>query len=151
LKLDGRTLEDAFSKGETIAITIEGNATPIAAEDVTITRSYGRDWAGASEGKTVVMLDTRLTPTLKNEGMARDIIRNVQNLRKNAALDIADRITLSITTTSEAVRAALDEFTDYIAAETLATRIGFAALETPLAHDDVKLDGEGVTLALAKA
>ncbi len=150
-KLDGRTVEKTLAAGQPTLLTVQGNTVPVDAEDVTITKSYGEDWAGMADGETVVLLDTRITPTLRNEGIARDIIRNVQNLRKNAELDIADRITLSLTAASETTRTAIDEFADYIAGETLATQIGSTPLEAPLAQGEVKIEAEVVALALAKA
>ena len=54
-KLDGRLVERALATGEPTTITIEGNEVPIDAEDVIITRSYGTDWAGMTDGKTVVL------------------------------------------------------------------------------------------------
>ncbi|MHC4697199.1 MAG: isoleucine--tRNA ligase [Planctomycetota bacterium] len=150
-KLDGRTVEEAFAAGRPTTISIDGNEVALEAEDVSLTRSYGTDWVGMAEGKTVVMLDKRITPVLKKEGIARDIIRNVQNLRKSAGLDIADRIELSISTPSEALRPAIDEFADYVSAETLAVKIVHTPLGTPLAHGEVKIDGEAIGLALAKA
>ena len=74
-------------------INVDGKPVPLGPEDVTIVRSFAEGWAGAADGNTVVLLDKRITPQLKNEGLARDIVRNVQNLRKEAGLDIADRIT----------------------------------------------------------
>ncbi|MFQ5591733.1 MAG: isoleucine--tRNA ligase [Phycisphaerae bacterium] len=150
-RLDGRQLERAFAGGEQTTITIDGKAVPLEPEDVRITKSYGDDWGGVADGDTVVLLDTRLTQTLRNEGIARDIVRNVQNLRKNAGLEIADRITLSLTTSSPAIRAAIDEFVDYIAAETLSIQTLSGPLNAALTAREVTIDGEVVNLALAKA
>ncbi|UCE60717.1 MAG: isoleucine--tRNA ligase [Phycisphaerales bacterium] len=150
-KLDGKFVEDAFGRGEPISVTVEGNEVQIDVEDVAISKSYGQDWAGAADGKTVVLLDKRLTPELKNEGIARDIVRNVQNLRKDAGLDIADRITLSLITESAAVKAAIDDCADYITAETLATEITTSPLGASAASSQMKIEGNPVNIALAKA
>ena len=74
----------------------EANGVEVSVEpqDASLVRSYGDDWAGASDGPTTVLLDKRLTQELKNEGAARDVIRNVQNLRKDARLEIDDLLVL---------------------------------------------------------
>ncbi|GAF97859.1 unnamed protein product, partial [marine sediment metagenome] len=150
-QLDGRAVEEAFARGGPVFVTIEGNRTPIDPDDVTISRSYGDDWAGAADGKTVVMIDRRLTPELKNEGLARDIVRNVQNLRKEAGLDIADRIRLSLTTESEKLKAAIDRFGEYIQNETLALEIVARPLAGKPARTDIKIEAETLRIELAKA
>ncbi len=129
---------------------MDGNTTTLDTEDITITKSYGDNWAGAADGQTVVMIDKRLTPELKNEGIARDLVRNVQKLRKEAGLDIADRITLSLVTDSAALKAAIDQCGDYIQAETLATTLTSEALADALASTDVKIDGATATVSLSR-
>lgn len=75
-----------------------------------------------------VLLDTELTPDLLSEGLARDTIRHVQQARKDADLDVSDRIKLSLLADSESI-AALETHRDLIASETLATEISIAAGE----------------------
>ena len=132
-------------------INVDGKPVPVGSEEVTIVRSFAEGWAGAADGKTVVLLDKRLTPQLKNEGLARDIVRNVQNLRKEAGLDIADRITLSLVTESKELREAIDQCRDYVAGETLSIDIAANALEEETARSVVKIQGQPVTIALMKA
>jgi isoleucyl-tRNA synthetase len=107
--IDPHELEVRLNRGESPEFKVVGSEASITREDFVLTRNYGNDWAGVSEGATVILLDKRITPELKNEGIARDIIRNVQNLRKDAGLDIADRIRLALVTESadlnEAIRA----------------------------------------------
>ncbi|MBU0716629.1 MAG: hypothetical protein KJ749_00130, partial [Planctomycetes bacterium] len=91
-----------------------------------------------------------LTPGLKNEGLARDIVRNVQNLRKDAGLDIADRINLSLVTESGSLRAAIDQCGDYICDETLAIELVSSPMSGVAASTDVKIDGEQLRIALIK-
>ena len=94
--------------GEPLTITLDDGPLGIDTEDLSLRRAYAEHLAGAGDGATVVMIDKRLTPELKMEGHARDIIRNVQNLRKESGLDIADRIVLSLVTDAEPLRAAID-------------------------------------------
>jgi len=150
-KLDGSAVEAALARGETVNITIEDNDTPIDSGDVFVRKSYGDDWAGASDGQTVVLLDKRLTLELKNEGLARDIVRNVQNLRKQASLDIADRISLGLITESEALRNAIQQCGEYIQTETLAIQLTAAALPDATAQTEVKIDGQPIRIELTRS
>lgn len=98
-----------------------------------------------SDHGIVVALDTEVTDELKKEGMAREIIRHIQELRKSAEYDIADRITIGISGTKEVVSG----FGEMIAKETLATEI----METLDAADktvEVEIEGEAVVLGVKR-
>jgi len=75
----------------------------------------------------VVVLDTTVTPELAAEGLARDVVRVVQQARREAALNVADRITLTVDAQDD-VAAAVDTWRDFVAGETLATSVAFADL-----------------------
>jgi isoleucyl-tRNA synthetase len=75
--------------------------------------------------KLNVALDLKLSPELEREGMAREAVRIVQNARKQAGLDVDDRILLSLSTTDHTLRRALEEYRDTILAETLAAELVF--------------------------
>ncbi|HEY1835784.1 MAG TPA: isoleucine--tRNA ligase [Candidatus Saccharimonadales bacterium] len=89
-----------------------------------------------------VVLETKITPELKREGMVREVVRAVQNARKAAGLQVDDRIQLSLSTTDESLRRAITEYHDMIAAEALATKLVFDETfeyETSCAVDDATL------------
>ena len=75
-----------------------------------------------TEGELTVALDTTVTEELRAEGMAREFVNRVQNLRKNAQLQVSDRITVT-TTAAAPLAAALERYRDYVCAETLALEI----------------------------
>jgi len=149
-RLNGRIVADSFARGQPVFFSIEGRNEPLDPADVTIRTSYLADWAGAADGKTVVLIDKRLTPALKNEGLARDIVRNVQNLRKDAGLEINDRIVLSLVSDAPALRAAMDQFDAYIREETLAATIRHTLLPNPISAAEVRIDGAALQLALGR-
>ena len=79
-------------------------------------------WLVSSEGGVTVALDVTLDDTLRAEGLARELVNRVQNLRKDGGLDISDRIRLAVNA-GEEIRRALEANLDYIRAETLATEV----------------------------
>lgn len=95
-----------------------------------------------------VTIDTKITPVLKREGMVREVIRNVQNARKQAGLDVGDRIALSLSTVDDELRRAITEHKKTIMAETLATRLDF---DQTYAHETAcAVDRAPLTVALEK-
>jgi isoleucyl-tRNA synthetase len=100
-------------------------------------------------GSGFVLLDTRVTPELEAEGLARDVIRAVQQARKDAELDVSDRIALTLGVDDAAASAAIEAHRDLIAGETLATALHLA----PLGAGDSTPVGEGaaVTVEVSRA
>ena len=126
--------------GHNLSAELEG----IVADEVNVKKVI---FAGEAE-KVSVMLDKKLTPELKREGMAREVIRNIQSARKQAGLNVDDRIKLSVSTTDHELRKAIEEQHDVIAAETLADTIVF---DQTLAHESsCSVDGAPLTIAFQK-
>jgi isoleucyl-tRNA synthetase len=100
-------------------------------------------------GAGVVVLDTAVTPELAAEGLARDVIRVVQQARRDAGLDVSDRISL-VVSAADAVRTAVETHREFIAGETLATSLTFTGAGAPGFAGEVG-DGEQVTVAVARA
>lgn len=106
-------------------------------------------WLHASDEGLTVALDTRLTPELLAEGQARELIHLIQLARKDAGLEVTDRITLSIYL-PEPHRSTLEPFTDLIASETLATSLTWR--ETPPAGEAIPfLDNTPLYIEIVKA
>jgi isoleucyl-tRNA synthetase len=100
----------------------------------------------AKQGKELT-IDTVITPELKREGYAREIIRHVQSARKAAGLQVDDRIHLLLGTQDAELRAAIEEHGATITAETLAT---FSDVDTMAEASEVNIEGTHLTIALAK-
>jgi isoleucyl-tRNA synthetase len=89
-------------------------------EDVLISSEDIPGWAVASEGGVTVALDITITETLKKEGIARDFVNRVQNLRKDMGLEVLDKINIEVQQDSEVINTSLHEFSGYIRTETQA-------------------------------
>jgi isoleucyl-tRNA synthetase len=118
--------------------------------DVIVTLKPPDGWAGVADRGTQVLVDTRITEELAREGMARDVIRQVQELRKKSKLDLQDRITLHLATNSDNLRQAIEVHKTYIAAETLVFEWANQPLNGEAHRASVKVDGQPLTIELAK-
>ena len=96
-----------------------------------------------------VVYDLTITPELKREGLMREIVRHVQSARKQAGLQIDDRIVLSISSDDSEISQAIDAFADVIKSETLAVELNSAADESE--KYDAKIEGKLVEISLKKA
>jgi isoleucyl-tRNA synthetase len=104
-------------------------------------------WVVASEGALTVALDVTLTPELRAEGVARELVRAVQNLRKKSGLAVSDRIELGIEASDE-IWSAAGPHLEWIAAETLATKVVRGQIDAPDGKTDVTIDGQRVTISI---
>jgi isoleucyl-tRNA synthetase len=111
-----------LEKNGTIAISVEGQDVIVEAVDVDIISEDIPGWLVANEGNLTVALEVELTDELKNEGMARELINRIQNIRKESGLEITDRITVTLSP-NEDVQKAIDSFADYIQTQVLADDI----------------------------
>jgi isoleucyl-tRNA synthetase len=128
---------------------VEVAGVPLTAADFVVHYRAADGWAGVSDKGTEVTVDTRLTPQLRAEGMARNVIRLVQQARKDAGLDVADSIDLHLATTDAELAAAIDTHWATIAGEVQAT----ARLDAPPDggyRAEVKVDGRPLAVALRK-
>jgi len=109
---------------------IDGEAIALDLGDFEIQAQDIPGWLVANENGLTVALDVTITPELKAEGMAREVVNRIQNMRKECAFDVTDRITVKIDTTA-AIQAAIKEHKAYICTEVLANDIIFEALSSP--------------------
>jgi isoleucyl-tRNA synthetase len=114
----GAQIAGTVGNGDSFELEVEGQTIQFAPEDVIIQTASAEGYASAEEGDYLVALETTITPELAEEGIARELVRSVQDARKQADLQISDRIALHIGG-SEAVISALDAFKETIATETL--------------------------------
>jgi isoleucyl-tRNA synthetase len=118
-------------ESDTITINVEGTDYELTREDVEISAQDMPGWSVTSEGALTVALDITITPGLRLEGVARELIRAIQQLRKDSGLDITDRIAINIPENEQNAKC-IALFKDMIASATLATEINLSGEELTL-------------------
>ena len=130
----------AFEKAGNITLNVDGQEAVVEVADVEIISEDIPGWLVSNDGNLTVALEVELTPELKKEGMARELINRIQNLRKETGLEITDRIKVTVAPHDE-THAAIEAFGDYIKGQVLADAITEAdnnGAETEF--DDFKLN-----------
>ena len=124
----------------TIGISVEGQELTVEAADVEIISEDIPGWLVANEGTLTVALEVELTDELRQEGMAREIINRVQNIRKESGLEITDRINIAIAPNAE-VEKSVAAFGEYIKTQVLADFIEITPNDgVEVEFDDFKLN-----------
>lgn len=136
-----------FEKNGRFDFSIDGNVVTISAEDAEVYSEDIPGWLVANSGKLTVALDITVTEELKREGVAREIVNRIQNLRKSNDFEITDRISVKIVC-SEAVADAISDFKEYISKQVLATDI--AVVDSLEGGETVQLDDEDLQILIEK-
>jgi len=118
---DGSLIAAAVANGDSFDISIESELISLEPEDVLVETSSAEGYSCGEDAGFLTALDTTLNDALISEGIARELIRTVQDARKQAGLDVSDRIILGISG-SEGVESALLQYRDYLMTETLAIK-----------------------------
>ena len=128
---------------------IEGQPV-VTLEDVDIFAEDIPGWLVANDGDLTVALDVTVTPELKNEGMARELINRIQNLRKSSGLEITDKINVELSDVPE-IRDAVASFGDYIAAQVLANDIQLVSDLDAEKGSDLDIEGVNAFVKITKS
>ena len=112
----------ALEDGNSVKLTIDGEEFSIGLEDVDIVSSEIKGWFVESDGGVTVAIDTELDESLIDEGLAREFVNRIQNMRKDAGFEVIDKINIKFTG-SELLNKAVQSFTSYVAGETLAENV----------------------------
>ncbi|RIK54574.1 MAG: isoleucine--tRNA ligase [Chloroflexi bacterium] len=136
--------------GTPLEVQAGGEVFHILSEEVEVKALAKEGFAVAEDGAYVAALVTALTPELVAEGLAREFVRRVQDLRKTANLDVADRIELFVEA-SAGLRAAIEAHEEYIKAETLTVQLRFAAAPANAPSVEDGFEGETVKAGLARS
>jgi isoleucyl-tRNA synthetase len=142
----------AVDLGHAVDISVDGVDHLLAPEDLLLSASSTEGYAVGQDGGIAVGLATEITPDLRRDGLAREIVHAVQNVRRAADLRVEDRIRLHLDGSALA-REAIDANRSHIAGEVLATEltVGHGAPFGGLRHEEMVLDGEPVSIRIDRA
>ena len=140
----------AFEKGEPLVISVGEDSRALDAEDVVIIRRASGDLVVKEAGGYFAAIDPAVSPELRSEGLAREIVSRIQRMRKEAGLAVSDRITLSIAGPAE-IEEAVQSHREWIAEEVLAREIIVGEGKPHHAAQSVDIDGQAVSIAFERA
>jgi isoleucyl-tRNA synthetase len=123
--LNSDELSQLEKQGE-LAVEVEGETLTLHLDEVEIRTQDLPGWLVATDGPLTVALDVKLTDELREEGLARELVNRLQNLRKDSGLEVQDRISVTLAASAPAeLQAAVASFGDYIREEVQALRLDF--------------------------
>lgn len=137
---DQEAIADFEARGEYI-LSIDGQEVALSLDDVEIVSEDIPGWLVANEGKLTVALDVTITEELKQEGIAREFVNRIQNIRKQQGLEVTDKIRVRIARHDE-IDSAVDNFGGYIGAQTLANHVELVSKTDETRWEEVILDDE---------
>ncbi|MCA9925714.1 MAG: class I tRNA ligase family protein, partial [Anaerolineales bacterium] len=149
MALDAAAAARTLQAGEALQLDVNGKTVTLTDDDVVVQTESRGGLAVASDKGVTVAVDTELTTELLQEGYARDVVRHVNNMRKDAGLEISDRIELAYVANGD-VADAFTNFNDYIKQETLANSVTAVSLPNALHQSTVSIGDQDVTLSLSK-
>jgi isoleucyl-tRNA synthetase len=139
----------AFENNGKHSVTINGQQIVLTTEDVEIISEDIPGWQVANDGKLTVALDITVSDDLRYEGIAREFVNRIQNIRKENGFDVTDKITVLIED-HEFVREAVTRHASYIASQTLATAVKLTDTFTGNNVRDVEVDEVVVKVSVSK-
>ncbi len=149
MAVDAEDAAKAFLTEGKLQVAVEGETLEILADEVEVQADAKEGYAVASDGAYLAALVTELTPELVAEGLAREFVRRVQDMRKAADFDVSDRIKVFVTASDE-IHSAVDAHRAYISGETLAVEISFATPPADAEMVDQKFGDEVAKIGLLK-
>ncbi|MCK5845567.1 MAG: class I tRNA ligase family protein, partial [Victivallales bacterium] len=136
-KLDSGQIEALTHNGQVTLNLPDAGELTISPDDVILQREERPGMCVATNNYLTVALDANLTEELEREGVAREFVSRVQNIRKESAFEVSDRIDIFYTVADPLIQSSIEKFSDHIRNETLAIKI--------LRNDDLTVDGNGVS------
>ena len=135
---------NAFEKAGTFTLQVDGQEAVLERADVEIISEDIPGWLVANEGRLTVALDITVTDELKKEGLARELVNRIQNLRKSSGFEITDKVNITLASSAE-MDGAVEAYQEYIKSQVLANNLVVTA--EPIS-DTTSLDFEDFTLAV---
>jgi isoleucyl-tRNA synthetase len=145
--LEAAAVADAVERGEEVGIQVDGKDHTLTSDDISLVMEPLEGYQVEAEAGHAVALELDLDDELRREGLAREVVRAVQEARKQAGLEVSDRISLELGGDDELIEAAR-EHESYIAGETLATSVGYGS---DGAGEKATIEGRELRIAVSKA
>ncbi len=146
-------IQDTEVTGEPYILKLPSGDVTLNAGDYEISSEDMPGWLVATEGSLTIALDVTITEELKQEGTARELINRIQNLRKNSGFDVTDKIDVRIAAEGEdgkEIAESLENFSDYVASQTLALSIEMASLAELKDAAEVEWNEEVIHIAISR-
>ena len=146
-----RPFAEQLLAGENISLELNGKAFEILNEECEVKVSVETAAGAIEDGGYMVILDTSLSPDLIEEGLAREVVRRIQNLRKLADFNLDDRIEIVYSDASDALDAVMQLFGGYISGETLAEDLRVDVVTDDFVSNDIDIRGETIRIGVRRA
>ena len=132
-----------------MTLSVDGAELPVTLSDFEITSEDMPGWLVATEGRLTVALDITVTEELKREGVARELINRIQNIRKESGFEVTDRVKVVIEE-KPLVKGAVADFADYIASQTLALEVRLAPAAEGAFVSGTEIDEEPIRIGVTR-
>jgi len=139
----------ALLKGDVVSVEVNGQAFEVTSAEVEVKQKSSEGFAVADDGGYLAAVDTRLNDDLIMEGLAREVVRRVQSMRKDADFNISDQIDIRYVA-SERLGKAIKKHSDYIKTETLAKSMRAGEPKEEYHHEEFSFDGETLTVGVRR-
>ena len=146
--LDAPSAAATLRSGGSVGIAIDGHEHPLSGDDVQLVMQPLEGYRVERSGTHAVALNLELDEGLRGEGIARDVVHAVQAARKDAGLDVVDRISLTLEGDA-AILDAVRAHEQYVAGETLATSVAYR--DGTLSGDPIRIEGRDLVIAVERA
>jgi isoleucyl-tRNA synthetase len=150
LAMNAEEVAQALLGHGSVRVDADGQTYNILPDEIEVKAQAKEGFSVAEEGGYLAALVTELTPALVDEGLAREFVRRVQDLRKSASLEVADRINLYVEASAR-LKSAIEAHRDYITTETLTLKLDFRLPPAEISRSEEDFEGEKVIFGLAKA
>jgi isoleucyl-tRNA synthetase len=147
-EMTSKDIADFEAKGSKL-IMIDGNEIILTTNDVEIISEDIPGWQVANDGKLTVALDVTVTDELRYEGIAREFVNRIQNIRKESGFDVTDKITVLIED-NDMIREAVKRHASYIASQTLATKVDVVTVFPDHGSREIEINEMQVRIAVNK-
>jgi isoleucyl-tRNA synthetase len=149
--LDPASVAEAFDRGESVHVSVGGREESLSADDLALVMLPRSGYQLERQANYAVALRLELDDELRREGVAREVVHAVQNARKGAGLEVEDRIELALSGDLSVLDAVRDH-ADYVAGETLATRLELDGASGEGAHTETtRIEGSELAIAIKRA